>query len=118
MNKEEIVAKIAEADKAYYTNGTSALSDYEYDILKKGSFKNGSSQPDPLLFRGGSRGRVWYYPRTVKMLSLEKIQQSKEDPEDISAILKWLESRGATLTDIVVPKVDGMSAEAKYEYGA
>lgn len=118
MNKEEIVAKIAEADKAYYTNGTSALSDYEYDILKKDLL---SMDPtNPILSSLGEdhvegSGTV---QRTVKMLSLEKIQQNKENPEDISAILKWLESRGATLTDIVVePKVDGMSAEAKYEYG-
>lgn len=118
MNKEELIAKIKEADKAYYTNGTSALSDYEYDILKKDLL---SMDPtNPILSSLGEdhvegSGTI---RRTVKMLSLEKIQQSKEDPEDISAILKWLESRGATLTDIVVePKVDGMSAEAKYEYG-
>lgn len=118
MNKEEIVAKIVEADKAYYTNGTSDLSDYEYDLLKKDLLK---IDPDnPILSSLGEdhvegSGTI---RRTVKMLSLEKIQQSKEDPDDISALLKWLESRGAKWTDVIIePKVDGMSAEAKYEYG-
>lgn len=118
MNKEELIAKITEADKAYYTNGTSALSDYEYDILKKDLLA--IDPHNPILSSLGEDHVVGAgtVQRTVKMLSLEKIQQNKEDPEDISAILKWMESRGVGLSDIVVePKVDGMSAEAKYEYG-
>lgn len=118
MNKEEIVAKIVAADKAYYTNGTSDLSDYEYDLLKKELFKLDPNHPILAALGEDHTDGSGTIQRSVKMLSLEKIQQSKENPEDISAILKWLESRGATLADIVVePKVDGMSAEAKYEYG-
>lgn len=118
MNKEELIAKIAEADKAYYTNGTSTLSDYEYDILKKDLLT--IDPHNPILSSLGEdhvEGAGTIH-RTVKMLSLEKIQQSKEDPEDISTLLKWLESRNAKWTDVIIePKVDGMSAEAKYEYG-
>lgn len=118
MNKEEIVTKIIKADKAYYTNGTSDLSDYEYDLLKKELIKLDPNHPILSALGEDHTDGASTIQRSVKMLSLEKIQQSKEDPDDISALLKWLESRDAKWTDVIIePKVDGMSAEAKYEYG-
>lgn len=118
MNKEELIEKIKAADKAYYTDGSSDLSDYEYDLLKKELIKLDPNNPVLSSLGEDHTDGAGTIQRSVKMLSLEKIQQNKEDPNDISALLKWLESRNAKWTDVIIePKVDGMSAEAKYEYG-
>lgn len=118
MNKEELIEKIKAADKAYYTDGSSDLSDYEYDLLKKELIKLDPNNPVLSSLGEDHTEGAGTIQRSVKMLSLEKIQQNKEDPNDISSLLKWLESRNAKWTDVIIePKVDGMSAEAKYEYG-
>lgn len=114
---EELVKKITEADKAYYTDGSSTMSDLEYDTLKQ-SLR--TMAPDhPLLKSLGSDHveGLETVRRPIAMLSLEKIQQDKDVPSDLSSLHSWINGVGGIGKVIVEPKVDGMSAEVKYVYG-
>lgn len=117
MELEELVKKITEADSAYYTDGSSSISDLEYDTLKQAL--RDMAPEHPLLKSLGNDHVVGFgtVRRAVAMLSLEKIQQNKESPTDLSALLSWINGVSGIGKVIVEPKVDGMSAEVKYEYG-
>lgn len=118
MRVKELVEKIKKADKAYYTDGSSDLSDTEYDLLKE---ELRSLDPDNQVLQSlgdDHSAGIATVKRKKKMLSLAKIQQDKENPDNLSEILRWVSSRGYSLDSIIVePKVDGMSAELKYERG-
>lgn len=127
MTLEEIVSKIKEADAAYYTDGTSALSDYEYDQLKSAL---ASIDPGNALLQSLGEDHtegLKVVTRSVRMLSLEKIQQNKADPTNLMEVAKWASKFENQInlvnTDphdtgyLLEPKVDGMSAEAKYVHG-
>lgn len=121
MTKEEIEQKIKEADKAYYTDGTSILSDYEYDRLKK-SLRE--IDPDNELLKALGEDHTDGFAKVkheVRMLSLDKIQAGKDADNEYEDIYNWVlikrDALGWEETVLVEPKVDGMSAEALYENG-
>lgn len=121
MTKEEIEQKIKEADKAYYTDGTSILSDYEYDRLKK-SLRE--IDPDNELLKALGEDHTDGFAKVkheARMLSLDKIQAGKDADSEYEDIRNWVlikrDALGGEEFLLVEPKVDGMSAEALYENG-
>lgn len=121
MTKEEIEQKIKEADKAYYTDGTSTLSDYEYDSLKR-SLRE--IDPDNELLKALGEDHTDGFAKVkheARMLSLDKIQAGKDADSEYEDIRNWVlikrDALGGEELLLVEPKVDGMSAEALYENG-
>lgn len=120
MTKEEIEAKIKEADKAYYSNGSSTISDYEYDALKR-TLRQIDPENDLLKSLGEDHTDGFEkITRKNPLLSLEKLQANPDDESDYSQLTDWANNILKINPDAkfyVQPKVDGMSVELHYEHG-
>lgn len=120
MTKQELEKKIREADRAYYTNGTSDISDEVYDALKK---ELREIDPKNELLKSLGEDHTDGFNKVTRkypMLSLEKMQANPENDKDFSELEKWANGvlkEFAQSTFYVQPKVDGMSVELHYENG-
>lgn len=117
MTKEQLIQKIQEADQAYYSNGSSTLSDYEYDAMKRALHE---LDPDNPLLNSLGEGHTQgfaKYRHERRMLSLDKVKEVDSDENRYAELEAWLESVDAPAEAVwlVEPKVDGVAAEALYE---
>lgn len=122
LNTTEYLATksdLLRAAKAYYADGTSDLSDAEYDEIEAEVIAFETEHPDLVdgvpvaeAVAGGAQvaGTVRH---SVPMLSLEKVT------DDAEALGNWLRSTGLNSPDLVViePKLDGSSMSIRYVDG-
>lgn len=115
----EAKTELLAAAKAYYADGSSELSDAEFDALEAAVIEFETKNPTQVIGTPAAEavaagadvaGDVRH---VVPMLSLEKIT------DDVQALTNWLVSRDLTNNDLVVvePKLDGSSMAIRYENG-
>lgn len=106
-----MVAELRLADGRYYANGTSHLSDEEYDYLKN-CLQDMDSGNEYLLEVGGedNNSSPWVKRKhNYPLGSLNKVQSLAE-------LQKWYEKMGEVPTAVVVqPKLDGISIALTYD---
>ena len=120
-----LVARIREADAAYYRDDAPVLSDAEYDALRmelramEDLYPELVTEDSPTQTVGAKpSGRFCKITHSVPMLSLGNAF-SEEDVRDFAARAKrflGLEE-GAAMAFTAEPKIDGLSAAVRYEDG-
>jgi DNA ligase (NAD+) len=122
---ERLAREIAEHDRLYYTADAPALSDAEYDALKR---RNGEiearfpelARPDSPSLRVGSTPSASFAPvrHGVPMLSLDNAFSEGEVADWVGRIRRFLKLDPAEPIALTVePKIDGLSASLRYEHG-
>ena len=122
---ERLSVRMAEADAAYYGDDAPVLSDAEYDALKARNAEIEAACPD-LALPNGPSARVGAAPssRFAKvrhaepMLSLDNAFTDENVAEFVRRVQRFLgldEGEAVALT--VEPKIDGLSANLRYEDG-
>ena len=122
---ERLAREIAEHDRLYYVEQTPGLEDAAYDALKRRNTELEARFPD--LVRPDSPSlRVGAPPSTsfaavrhgVPMLSLDNAFSAGEVADFVARIRRFLRLDPAEpLAFTVEPKVDGLSANLRYEHG-
>ena len=122
---ERLAREIAEHDRLYYVEQTPGLEDAAYDALKRRNTELEARFPD--LVRPDSPSlRVGAPPSTsfaavrqgVPMLSLDNAFNAGEVADFVARIRRFLRLDPAEpLAFTVEPKVDGLSANLRYEHG-
>ena len=110
MDKETLIARIAEADVAYYNTDNPIMSDEEYDLL---TGELAAIDPDhPLLHKVGARPMGVTIKHRIPAGSQEKLK-------DKAAFDRWSEqARGFGCRRFVKgEKLDGLTAVLDYEGG-
>ncbi len=122
---ERLAREIAEQDRLYYIQDTPALDDAAYDALKR---RNADLEARfPNLVRPDSPStRVGFQPSAsfaavhhgVPMLSLDNAFNAAEVADFVARIRRFLKlDLGEPLAFTVEPKIDGLSANLRYEHG-
>ncbi len=122
---ERLAAQIAEHDRLYYVQQAPGLDDAAYDALKR---RNAELEArHPTLMRPDSPSlRVGAPPSTsfaavrhgVPMLSLDNAFNAAEVADFVARIRRFLKLDPAEpLAFTVEPKIDGLSANLRYEHG-
>ena len=119
-----LAEEIAAHDLAYYQDETPAISDAEYDLLKR---RNEAIETRfPKLVREDSPSRkVGAAPSTqfapvshgVPMLSLDNAMADEEVADFVGRIRRFLKLDESAIAFTAEPKIDGLSANLRYEKG-
>ncbi|MBP5191034.1 MAG: NAD-dependent DNA ligase LigA [Opitutales bacterium] len=114
---QTLQAEIARADKLYYQESTSEISDFEYDCLQ--AEVQAIYRQFPLLeqaMKVGSdlRGTTLPLPHPSPMLSLSNTYSREEL---LAFHQRTVEACGAPVSYVLEPKVDGMAINLIYEQG-
>jgi len=106
---ESLVAELREAERAYYTDGTSHLSDAEFDSLKVELEKLDPNHPylDEVGAEDIDSSHWEKHTHEFPLGSLGKVNDEAE-------LKKWFNKHNSV---IVQPKLDGMSIALTYENG-
>ena len=122
---ERLAREIAEHDRLYYAEQTPALSDADYDALKR---RNAALEarfpalvrPDSPSLRVGAPPSTTFAPvrHGAPMPSLNDAFSDEEVAEFVARIRRFLKLPAeAPLAFNVEPKIDGLSASLRYEDG-
>ena len=121
---QRLAAEIAAHDVAYYRDEAPAVSDAEYDALKR---RNEAIEARfPHLVRDDSPSRkVGAAPSTqfapvrhgVPMLSLDNAMSEEEVTDFVGRIRRFLKLPDEDIAFTAEPKIDGLSANLRYEKG-
>jgi DNA ligase (NAD+) len=123
---ERLAEAMAAADALYYQEDAPTLSDAEYDALKHRNlaieerFPN-LVRPDSPSLRVGAPASTQFapVPHRVPMLSLGNAFDRAEVEEFVARIRRFLRLDGLEpLAFTAEPKIDGLSANLRYEKGA
>jgi DNA ligase (NAD+) len=117
--------EMAEHDRLYYLDETPALTDAEYDALKQRNLALEARfphlvRPDSPSLRVGAPPSATFSPvvHGAPMLSLDNAFTDGEVEEFVGRIQKFLRlDPTAPLAFTVEPKIDGLSANLRYERG-
>ena len=106
------ITQIVEASTAYYTDGTSNLSDAQFDSLYDAASAYAEQQgiDAPELAKVASGSVSGDVAHSVPMLSLEKVT------EDTAALTTWMTKSGIEQFS-VEPKLDGLAVVIRYRNG-
>ena len=122
---EDIVARIREADEAYYVNDAPELSDADYDALRRRlttletAFPELKTTESPSQMVGaGPSGAFAKVEHLAPMLSLDNAFSEDDVAEFLARIRRFLNlDTSAELAVTAEPKIDGLSASLLYENG-
>jgi DNA ligase (NAD+) len=120
-----LAAEIARHDRLYYQKDAPALSDADYDALRRRNQEIEAAFPG--LVRGDSPShRVGALPveafgkitHTVPMLSLDNAMEEGEVLEFLARVRRFLGLAADEALEVVAePKIDGLSCSLRYEQG-
>jgi len=121
---QRLASEIAAHDAAYYRDESPEISDADYDLLKR---RNEAIEARfPKLVREDSPSRkVGAAPSTqfapvqhgVPMLSLDNAMSDEEVAEFVARIRRFLKLDETDIAFTAEPKIDGLSANLRYEKG-
>jgi DNA ligase (NAD+) len=122
---ERLARELAEHDRLYYAEQAPALSDAGYDALKRRNAELEARfpqlvRPDSPSLRVGSAPSTSFAPvrHGVPMLSLDNAFSEGEVADWVGRIRRFLKLDPAEpIAFTVEPKVDGLSANLRYEHG-
>jgi DNA ligase (NAD+) len=121
---ERLAREIAEHDALYFRDEAPAISDADYDALKRRNEE--IERRHPALVRSDSPSRrVGAQPSTqfapvvhgVPMLSLDNAFSDEEVSEFVGRIRRFLRLGEAPVWFTAEPKIDGLSSNLRYEHG-
>ncbi len=122
---ERLARDLAEHDRLYYAEQSPALSDADYDALKR---RNADLEarfpalvrPDSPSFKVGAAPATSFAPvrHGSPMLSLDNAFSETDVMEFVRRVRRFLKLEiDAPIAFTVEPKVDGLSANLRYEHG-
>ena len=122
---ERLAAAIAEHDRRYYENDAPAVSDAEYDALRRRNAALERRFPDLVRADSPSRrvgaapsGRFAKVRHAVPMLSLDNAFADEDVADFVRRVRRALGlSEGEALAVTAEPKIDGLSLSLRYEKG-
>jgi len=113
-NLDKLLKRLDEADKAYYVDGESIMSDTAYDLLRDKVLKQ--LPPDHPRFKKVGHAAVSSWPKekhTIFMGSQNKVATEQAIRDWVTAVMKDL-GLSECPEFILQHKIDGFSLEAKY----
>lgn len=121
----DLVAKIRDADAAYYQNDAPTLTDAEYDGLRRrlvaieARFPALRAGDSPSLSVGAAAASGFGKIAHLKpMLSLDNLFEDSEAEEFLARVRRFLSlAPDARVAATAEPKIDGLSASLLYEHG-
>lgn len=102
---KNLIEKLKEYDDLYYNEGTSPITDEEYDLLKESVKKQ--FPDDPYFQEVGAEPSSKKVKLPYVLGSLNKVR-----PDNV---LQWVQNEDSPI--VVTPKIDGVSFIVKYENG-
>ena len=122
---ERLAREMAEHDRLYYAEQAPALSDADYDALKRRNAELEARfpalvRPDSPSLRVGAAPSASFAPvrHGAPMLSLDNAFSEGEVADWVGRIRRFLKLDPAEpIAFTVEPKVDGLSASLRYEHG-
>jgi DNA ligase (NAD+) len=121
---ERLADEIARHDLAYYQDDAPAISDAEYDALKRRNAELEEAFPhlvrdnSPSLRVGAPRAEKFSpVEHGVPMLSLDNAFSDDEAIEFDAKVRRFLKLGDETVAYTAEPKIDGLSASLRYEDG-
>lgn len=117
--------EIRAADALYYQDDNPALSDAEYDALRKELIALEAEHPHLILKNSPTQsvgvkpsGKFGKIKHTVPMLSLDNAFSDDDVSDFVARVKRFLSlAEGAPLAFTAEPKIDGLSAALRYENG-
>jgi DNA ligase (NAD+) len=121
---ERLAREIGEHDALYYRDEAPALSDAEYDLLKRRNeaiearYPN-LVRPDSPSKRVGAAPSAQFSPvvHGIPMLSLDNAFTDEEVGEFVTRIRRFLKLGEEPIDFTAEPKIDGLSINLRYEHG-
>ena len=122
---ERLASAMAEAERQYFQDAAPTLSDADYDALKRRNLEIEAAfphliRPDSPSRRVGAPASEQFAPveHGVPMLSLDNAFSDEEVADFDARIRRFLRLPSEDpLAFTVEPKIDGLSANLRYEYG-
>ena len=122
---ELLAARIAELDQAYHGDDAPLISDAEYDALRRENEVLETAYPHLVLGDGpsvtvGARVKSGFakIKHARPMLSLGNAFNGEDVSDFVEGVQKFLSlPEGKPLELVAEPKIDGLSASLRYEYG-
>jgi len=117
--------EIRAADALYYQDDNPALSDAEYDALRKELIALEAEHPHLILKNSPTQsvgakpsGKFGKIKHTVPMLSLDNAFSDEDVSDFVARVKRFLSlADDAPLAFTAEPKIDGLSAALRYENG-
>ncbi|WP_408906031.1 NAD-dependent DNA ligase LigA [Nguyenibacter vanlangensis] len=124
---ERLAARLHDLDRAYYEQDAPAVSDAEYDALRRRNLAIETRFPalrradSPSLRVGAAPAAAFGRHRhLVPMLSLDNVFNREDFESFIARAVRFLgltEEQSRTLRFVAEPKIDGLSISLTYEHG-
>lgn len=117
---DALLARIREADIAYYREDTPVMDDAEYDALKRRAEALRDANPEaaaPVLDQVGAApaGAFAKIRHRTPMLSLDNVFDDDDFAEFCARIRRFLNLGDRRLDFVAEPKIDGLSISLTYE---
>src|SRR5262249_18380717 len=121
---EQLARELAEFDALYYREEAPAVSDAEYDALKRRNEEIERRFPalvraDSPSHRVGAQPSTQFAPVThgVPMLALDNAFSDEEVVEFVARVRRFLKLADGEVWFTAEPKIDGLSSNLRYERG-